>query len=74
MPPGWMLSSSRALQVSTARSRTSLAPSDVDAFFASYKAEIVHLAEIAEQGDVASFAIGNEMSSLSGDAYRGYWS
>jgi Ca2+-binding RTX toxin-like protein len=51
----------------------SLAPSDVDAFFASYKAEIVHLAEIAEQGDVASFAIGNEMSSLSGDAYRNYW-
>lgn len=51
----------------------SLAPSDVDAFFASYKAEIVHLAEIAEQGDVASFAIGNEMSSLSGEAYRSYW-
>ncbi|WP_441229495.1 glycoside hydrolase family 113 [Tardiphaga sp. 215_C5_N2_1] len=51
----------------------SLAPSDVDAFFASYKAEIVHLAEIAEQGNVASFAIGNEMSSLSGEAYRSYW-
>jgi hypothetical protein len=26
-----------------------------------------------EQGGVASFAIGNEMSSLSGDAYRSYW-
>jgi hypothetical protein len=51
----------------------SLAPSDVDAFFASYKAEIVHLATIAEQGGVATFAIGNEMSSLSGAQNVNYW-
>lgn len=52
---------------------SSLQPADVDAFFASYKAEIVHLATIAEQGGVATFAIGNEMSKLSGSAYVSQW-
>jgi hypothetical protein len=52
---------------------SSLAPSDVGSFFASYKAEIVHLASIAQAGGVETFAIGNEMSSLSGPQYRGYW-
>ena len=50
-----------------------LAPSDVASFFASYKAEIVHLAGLAQQGGVASFAIGNEMGSLTGAQYRAYW-
>ncbi|HEY8332781.1 MAG TPA: hypothetical protein VIQ05_03220 [Tardiphaga sp.] len=52
---------------------SSLQPADVDAFFASYKAEIVHLAGIAEQGGVATFAIGNEMSKLSGAQYLPEW-
>jgi Ca2+-binding RTX toxin-like protein len=52
---------------------SSLAPADVAVFFASYKAEIVHLATIAQAGGVEIFAIGNEMSSLSGQQYRGYW-
>ena len=52
---------------------SSMAPTDVGAFFASYKAEIVHLATIAQAGGVETFAIGNEMSSLSGSQYRGYW-
>jgi len=52
---------------------SSLAPADVASFFASYKAEIVHLATIAQAGHVEMFAIGNEMSSLSGEQYRGYW-
>jgi Ca2+-binding RTX toxin-like protein len=52
---------------------SSMAPTDVGAFFASYKAEIVHLATIAQAGGVATFAIGNEMSSLSGQQYRDYW-
>lgn len=52
---------------------SSMAPTDVAAFFASYKAEIVHLATIAQTGGVATFAIGNEMSSLSGAQYRSYW-
>src|SRR5260370_330038 len=50
-----------------------LAPADIGAFFASYKAEIVHLASIAQAGGVATFAVGNEMSSLSGSQYRSYW-
>ncbi len=50
-----------------------LAPADIGAFFASYKAEIVHLASIAQAGGVATFAVGNEMSSLSGQQYRSYW-
>jgi hypothetical protein len=52
---------------------SSLAPSDVAAFFASYKAEIVHLATVAQAAGVETFAIGNEMSSLSGAQYRAYW-
>ncbi len=52
---------------------SSLAPADVGSFFASYTAEIVHLATIAQAGGVETFAIGNEMSSLSGQQYRGYW-
>ena len=52
---------------------TSFAPTDVAAFFASYKAEIVHLASIAQAGGVEIFCIGNEMSSLSGAQYRAYW-
>ncbi|MGY3607106.1 MULTISPECIES: glycoside hydrolase family 113 [unclassified Bradyrhizobium] len=52
---------------------SSLAPSDVGAFFASYKAEVVHLATIAQAGGVDTFVIGNEMSSLTGPQYRAYW-
>jgi hypothetical protein len=51
----------------------SLAPSDAASFFANYKAEIVHLATIAQEGGVATFAIGNEMGSLTGPQYRSYW-
>jgi glycosyl hydrolase family 113 len=50
-----------------------LAPSDVGAFFASYKTEIVHLAEIAQQTGTEVLALGNEMSSLTGAQYKGYW-
>jgi Ca2+-binding RTX toxin-like protein len=50
-----------------------MAPTDVAGFFASYQAEIVHLATVAQAGGVETFAIGNEMSSLSGAQYRGYW-
>jgi hypothetical protein len=52
---------------------SSMAPTDVGAFFASYEAEIVHLATIAQAGGVGTFAIGNEMSSLSGPQYLSYW-
>jgi hypothetical protein len=52
---------------------SSLQPADVNAFFATYKAEIVHLATIAQQGGVETFAIGNEMSKLTGSAYLSQW-
>lgn len=52
---------------------SSLRPSDADAFFASYKAEIVHLATIAQQGGVTTFAIGNELSGLTGAQYQSEW-
>jgi hypothetical protein len=52
---------------------SSMAPSDVADFFASYEAEIVHLATVAQAGGVETFAIGNEMSSLTGSQYLGYW-
>src|SRR4051812_24531403 len=52
---------------------SALAPGDIAAFFASYKAEIVHLAAIAQQTGVEVVAIGNEMSSLSGVQYQSYW-
>lgn len=51
----------------------SLAPTDVDRFFASYKATILEFAQVARTSGVESFSIGNEMSSLSGEQYRGYW-
>lgn len=50
-----------------------LAPSDVDAFFASYKAEMLDLARVAEQNHVEMLSIGNELSKLSGEQYRDHW-
>jgi Ca2+-binding RTX toxin-like protein len=51
----------------------SLAPTNVAAFFASYKAKILEYAEFAEQRGAEALSIGNELSSLSGAAYRSYW-
>ncbi|MCA6107773.1 glycoside hydrolase family 113 [Bradyrhizobium cenepequi] len=50
-----------------------LTPDDPSAFFASYKAEIVHLAELAQQAGVSMFVVGNELGKLSGPEYRNYW-
>jgi hypothetical protein len=51
----------------------SLAPTDVDAFFASYRTQIVEFARLAEEMGVEMLSIGNELSSLSGEQYRPYW-
>lgn len=51
----------------------SLAPTNVDLFFVSYKEKILELAQVAQESGVESFSIGNEMSSLSGEHYRNYW-
>jgi Ca2+-binding RTX toxin-like protein len=50
-----------------------LKPSDPAAFFASYKAEMLDFARVAEQYGAVSFSIGNELSNLSGPEYRSYW-
>jgi Ca2+-binding RTX toxin-like protein len=50
-----------------------LTPNDPAAFFASYKTEIVHMAELAQQGGASTFVIGNELSKLSGPEYRDDW-
>ncbi len=62
-----------AISTLDGQTASSLAPTDVKAFFASYTAEIVHLATIAQEGGVTTFAIGNEMSSLSGPQYESEW-
>ena len=48
-------------------------PSDPSAFFASYKAALVHLATIAQQTGVDTLSVGDEMGALSGSAYRAQW-
>jgi Ca2+-binding RTX toxin-like protein len=50
-----------------------LTPNDPTAFFASYKTEIVHMAELAQQAGVSTFVIGNELSKVSGPEYRDDW-
>jgi hypothetical protein len=52
---------------------SSLAPADIATFFSTYKAEIVHLAQIAQQTGVKTFAIGNELGGLSTPPYLSYW-
>jgi hypothetical protein len=51
----------------------SLAPADVDAFFTSYKAQMVEFAQLAQETGVETLSIGNELSSLSGEQYRAWW-
>lgn len=51
----------------------SLQPTDVAAFFESYKAKIVEFAQLAEANGVEQLSIGNELSSLSGVQYQAYW-
>ncbi|MCA6115016.1 calcium-binding protein [Bradyrhizobium sp. WSM 1738] len=50
-----------------------LNPSDPASFFLSYKRQMVHMAELAEQADVSIFVIGNELGKISGPEYRSYW-
>lgn len=50
-----------------------LTPNDPAAFFASYKTEIVHMAELAQQAGVSTLVIGNELSKISGPEFRDQW-
>ena len=51
----------------------SLAPADINAFFASYKSNLMDLARVAEANHAELFSVGNELTSLTGSAYRSYW-
>ncbi len=52
---------------------SSLAPSDANAFFASYKAQIVDYARVAQELHANSLSIGNELSALTGPQYLNEW-
>ena len=52
---------------------SSLEPSDIPTFFATYEAEIVHLAQIAQETGVTTFVIGNELGGLTTAPYLPYW-
>jgi serralysin len=48
-------------------------PSDPAAFFASYTAQMVDFAKVAQAAGAESFSIGNELQELSGPQYLDYW-
>ncbi|EKS29196.1 glycoside hydrolase family 113 [Afipia felis] len=50
-----------------------IVPSDPAAFFASYKAQMLDFAQVAQQAGAGSLSIGNELSSLSGPQYQSDW-
>jgi hypothetical protein len=50
-----------------------LAPSDVNAWFASYQNFIYHYADLAQQGGASQLVVGTELKSLSGSAYTSRW-
>ena len=50
-----------------------LAPSDVNAWFASYQSFIYHYADLARQGGASQLVIGTELKTLSGSAYTSRW-
>jgi len=50
-----------------------LAPSDPEAFFASYEKHLLVLAELAEETGVRLFSLGNELGNLFGPAWTGHW-
>src|SRR6185437_11678770 len=50
-----------------------LEPTDVDAWFASYRNFIYHYADLAQRGGAAALVVGTELRSLSGSAYTDRW-
>jgi Divergent InlB B-repeat domain/Viral BACON domain len=53
--------------------RSTYNPTDVAAFFASYKTMIVGVAQLAQSNGAASLSIGAELDQLTGPAYQSYW-
>lgn len=48
-------------------------PTDPAAWFASYTAQVVQTAELAQQNGVEMLTIGTELESITGPAYESYW-
>ncbi|MCS7239939.1 MAG: hypothetical protein NZ651_01635 [Candidatus Bipolaricaulota bacterium] len=53
--------------------RGSISPSDIEAWFASYKRFLVHYAVLAAKHEVELFCVGTEFRSLSGSEFRAHW-
>jgi Ca2+-binding RTX toxin-like protein len=53
--------------------RGEYAPADVPTWFANYKATLVSYAKLAQANDVEMLCIGTEYKSLTGAAYKSYW-
>lgn len=53
--------------------RGALAPADVGAWFAGYKAVLLNYARLAEAEGADMLSVGVELRSLSGPEYRSYW-
>ncbi len=53
--------------------RALMNPADKDAFFASYKQQVLHYAQLAQEGGAKAFAIGTELESLSTAEYADEW-
>lgn len=54
--------------------RGNLRPTDPEAFWASYEAFVLRYARLAEEADAPLFAIGSELSSMSGPETSPRWS
>ena len=52
-------------------SRTNIAPLDVQAWFASYRVFLLHMADLAARGGADGLVVGTELSGLS--SYAGRW-
>jgi hypothetical protein len=51
--------------------RGTIAPEDVEAWFESYTAFLLHYARLAEAQGVAAFSVGSELGSM--ERYEGHW-
>ena len=53
--------------------RGAISPSDVNAWSASYKSYLTHMAQFAKQNNVEMLCIGTELKTMSGAAYSAHW-
>lgn len=61
------------VDVSDGTWRGAIHPDDQEAWFTSYRTMIILYARLAERHGVEMFCIGNELDSMTGDAYNDEW-